>query len=411
MKTKAWYMLLLAIGLPAIVAATTASLPADYWHQPSATSTAIPHDWSNLERELKPEACAQCHAEQFSAWKKSRHAQAFSPGLIGQFPGMSHNDRNDCLNCHAPLTEQKYRNSLETMNSLALKLKWPDGFDQKGNLEAVQMPLRHAGVTCAACHVREWQRFGPPQRSTGAVGRIKTPAHGGFTASKDFERSTLCASCHQFPQDYAINGKPLENTVEEWKQSKFSTQGIQCQGCHMPDRRHEFKGIHDLAMVKKGLNLNTSRLPDGAALTITSKWIGHAFPTYVTPKVIIRGEELDKLGKTRRSKEWEIIREVKYDDGWKELRDTRLLPGETRQYKIEKLQPDTFQVRFTIQVIPDHFYKSVYRSLLDDEEQNSDARNLISRALKEANINDYQLFSDIVEVSKKSHIPLQRASP
>jgi len=398
MKRKSWPVIFLAVGLPLMMAATAVSLPANYWQHPSATLPAIPHDWSSLERELKPEACAQCHAEQFSAWQNSRHAQAFSPGLIGQFPGMSHTARNACLNCHAPLSEQKYRNDPEAMHSLALKLKQPDGFDDKGDMDAVQMPLRHAGVTCAACHVREWQRFGPPQRSTGAVGQIKTPAHGGFTASKDFERSTLCASCHQFPQAYAINGKPMENTIEEWKQSKFSGQGIQCQNCHMPDRRHAFKGIHDPAMVKKGLLLETSRLPDGAALTITSKWIGHAFPTYVTPKVIIRGEEVDSADKILRTRAWEIIREVHYNNGWKEIRDTRLLPGETRQYRIETLQQNTARVRFIVQVIPDHFYKGVYRRLLNNKNQNSDARKLIGRALTEADSNDYMLYSEVVEV-------------
>jgi len=408
MKNKSWLLLLLVFGLPLMAAAAAFSLPSDYWQEPSATSPSKPHDWSRLETELKPEACAQCHAEQFSAWQNSRHAQAFSPGLIGQFPGMSHTDRNDCLTCHAPLKEQKYKaeqkysHDRQTMQSLALKLKEPNGFDPDADIEAVKLPLRHAGVTCAACHVRQWQRYGPPQRGTGAVGHIDTPAHGGFTASPGFEQSNFCASCHQFPQSYAINGKPMENTLEEWKQSPFAAQGVQCQSCHMPDRRHEFKGIHDPAMVKKGLLFETSTLSDGAALSITSTWIGHAFPTYVTPKVIIRGEALDARGQVLNSREWDIIREVAYDDGWKELRDTRLLPGESRRFVIDHIQSGTRQVRFTVEVIPDNFYKGVYSSFLDEESLDTDARKLMNLALKEADMNDYRLFSALVTIGDEA---------
>ncbi|MDQ6965683.1 MAG: hypothetical protein Q9M23_02025, partial [Mariprofundaceae bacterium] len=346
--------------------------------------------------------------EQFSAWQNSRHAQAFSPGLIGQFPGMSHTDRNDCLTCHAPLTEQKYKpeqnhiNAQQSMQSLALKLKQPEGFDRNADTEAVALPLRHAGVTCAACHVREWQRFGPPQRGTDAVGHIDTPAHGGFTASPEFEQSNFCASCHQFPQSYAINGKPMENTLEEWKQSRFAAEGTQCQSCHMPDRKHEFKGIHDPAMVKKGLRFTTAARADSAALTIRSVWIGHAFPTYVTPKVIIRGEELDARGQVLNSREWEIIREVAYIDGWEELRDTRLLPGESRRFVMDHVLQTARQVRFTVKVIPDNFYKTVYRSFLDDENPDVNARKLMHLALKEADMNDYRLFSALVTIGNEA---------
>lgn len=405
MKYKIWSILLALILLLAAVVLlidgnTTTSLPLNYWQQPAATSKPPPHGWSMLEQNLKPEACAQCHAEQFSAWKESMHAQAYSPGLIGQFPSLSHGDRNDCLNCHAPLTEQKYLNDFDMINSLALKLKQPDGFDHSADLEEVQLPLRHAGVTCAACHVRQWQRFGPPQRNKATVGQINTPAHGGFIATKAFEQSTFCASCHQFPQEYAINGKPMENTIEEWKQSRFAREGIQCQGCHMPDRRHEFKGIHDSTMVKKGLLIQSSRIPNGAELTITSTWIGHAFPTYVTPKVLIRAEVLDKNRNALQHREWEIIREVSYNNGWKEIRDTRLLQDESRQYVIDKLPHDAWQVHFIITIIPDHFYKGLYHSLLDQESLKGDARKLISQALKDADSNDYQLYSNIVTIGK-----------
>ena len=42
-----------------------------------------------------------------------------------------------------------------------------------------------------------------------------------------------------------LNGKPLENTYEEWRKSPAARRGLQCQNCHMPDRRHLWRGIHD----------------------------------------------------------------------------------------------------------------------------------------------------------------------
>ena len=68
--------------------------------------------------------------------------------------------------------------------------------------------------------------------------------------------SEFCQSCHQFaPDGLALNGKLLENTYAEWKASRFAREGVQCQDCHMPDRRHLWRGIHDPAMVRSGLTI------------------------------------------------------------------------------------------------------------------------------------------------------------
>ncbi|MDX8406836.1 MAG: multiheme c-type cytochrome, partial [Mariprofundaceae bacterium] len=88
---------------------TDPGLPGTYWDSPRATTAVSPHDWSKLETNLHPEACAQCHRPQFDAWKNSLHAHAYSSGLVGQFPDMGHEGANNCLQCHAPLDEQLYR--------------------------------------------------------------------------------------------------------------------------------------------------------------------------------------------------------------------------------------------------------------------------------------------------------------
>jgi len=389
---------LLVIGIALAAAAIDPDLPDAYWDQPQATQGKAPHDWSALESNLRPEACAQCHSEQFDVWKNSLHAHAYSPGMIGQFPAMGAQEGNSCLVCHAPLAEQQYRDENDMNQSLALKLTHPEGFDHQADLDSLALPLRHAGVSCAVCHVRGWQRFGPPPKKTGATGHQNTPAHGGFTATRAFEQSQFCASCHQFPQSMAINGKPLENTLTEWKQSDFSKKGMTCQKCHMPDRRHEFRGIHDPEMVRKGLTFKLAKRKNTAVFTMTSTWIGHAFPTYVTPKVVILASAMDANGKELRHWQWEIIREVGYDDGWKEMSDTRLMPGESRDYIAGPLPEKTSLVRYRVTVIPDYFYKGVYQGLLADN-MTEIARIHISHAVVRADKDDYVLYEKAMPFS------------
>jgi len=372
-------------------------LPAAHWDAPAATRGDAPHHWPGLEKKLKPEACAQCHREQFADWKESLHARAYSPGLIGQFPGMGHEAGNDCLKCHAPLAEQRYVSNRDMLDSLKLKLKYPKGFTEDGEVNSSTLPLRHAGVTCAACHVRGWQRFGPPQRDTEKVGHVPGAAHGGFTATGDFEKSNFCASCHQFPQDYAINGKPLENTVKEWQQSRFARQGVQCQNCHMPDRKHQFKGIHDPEMTRKGLDFKLERRGQGALLTVHSRWIGHAFPTYVTPKVVVEAEALDRNGHVINRWQWEIVREVYFEGSWKERRDSRLMPDERRTFEVSAPPKGSHKIRYHVRVIPDHFYKGVYESLLNGDLEKG-AGTLIRHASKLADASDYLLYEGAVEL-------------
>ncbi|HIP07534.1 MAG TPA: hypothetical protein EYG66_06710 [Mariprofundaceae bacterium] len=387
-------ILVTALGV-LLIAAGYADLDG-YWDKPSTKSN---HDWSALEKNMRPEACAQCHESQFNTWKLSRHSKAYSSGLIGQFPDMGHGQGNDCLRCHAPLDEQLYSGEPDMLKSLSILRKHPQGFDLNANLDSpeAKLPLRHSGVSCAVCHVRSGNRFGPPRKNDNTLGFIKTETHGGFTASKKFEQSGFCAECHQFPQRYAINGKPLENTVFEWQQSRFSKQGKQCQGCHMPDRQHTFKGIHDKDFTRQGLDIQVNKKHGLAQLKITSTNIGHAFPTYVTPKVLVSAVALGKRGEVLKTWRWEIVREVFYGNGWQEKQDTRLMPDESRRYVADNPPKASQSVRFDIKVVPDNFYKSVYQSLLDDDLQ-ADAKVLIQRALDETHTNDYVLFSDVVKL-------------
>src|SRR5437016_14227197 len=92
-----------------------------------------------------------------------------------------------------------------------------------------------------------------------------------------------------------VSASPAQNTYADWKASRFAREGVQCQDCHMPERRHRWRGIHDADMVRSGLTITARpgaaryRAGDVAVVTlrVTSTRIGHAFPTYVTPRVVL----------------------------------------------------------------------------------------------------------------------------
>jgi hypothetical protein len=288
------------------------------------------------------------------------------PGVTGQLVEMMESDPASalhCYTCHAPLAEQQ-----------------PKVEDGKGGY-AVNRPfdpkLETRGLTCAACHVRRHQRFGPPKRAgslASELPREKLP-HNGVTRTPAFLRAEFCKDCHQFPPDgFALNGKLLENTYNEWKAGPFGRRGVQCQECHMPDRRHLWRGIHDPSMVRSGVTItlvtDRERYDPGqrvtATLTITNSKVGHSFPTYVTPRVVARVELRDARDRlVPGSREERVIaREVSLDLS-RELADTRLAPGQSLMFTYRReLNGRGLRLKAVVTVYPDHFYTGLFESLL-----------------------------------------------
>lgn len=378
-------LLAAVVGTAVLVAFGTGDaapgLPSGYWRQPLAPQGEAPAAWSEAERSLAPEDCGGCHADQLADWRTSLHAKALSPGLVGQLLTYSAEDTRACLNCHAPLAEQ----------TAAFEQARATG---KGHLPEAQ-GLAAAGNSCGGCHVRAHRHYGPPQRGTGAVGAgAADVAHGGVMRTADFEKSDFCAACHQFPQDQAINGKPLENTVAEWRDSPQAAAGQTCRSCHMPDRRHLWRGIHDPGMVASGLTPRFSVDSDGATFALTNTGVGHAFPTYVTPRVIMRAVLLDGTGQPIAGSEkvHAIERRVVFEnDDWRELSDTRLLPGRTATVRVA--WGASGRARLWLDVRPDEYYHAeVYSSLLKDLPKDSAAARLIAEADARAQASPYTLF-------------------
>lgn len=365
---------------------------SQHWRLPIPLQGKPPARFTPVEASLLPESCGTCHPAQFADWQTSLHAKSMGPGVKGQLVEMVGSDPASalqCYTCHAPLTEQQE--------------KMDDGKGGYVTNRAFDAKLQARGVTCAACHVRQHQRLGPPKRDgspASELPREKLP-HNGVTRTPAFLRAEFCKDCHQFPPDgYALNGKLLENTYNEWKASPFGQAGVQCQECHMPDRRHLWRGIHDPEMVRSGVTItlvtDKERYRPGepvtATLTITNSKVGHSFPTYVTPRVVARVELRDAKGRLvpGSREERAIAREVSPDLS-REVADTRLAPRESLVFRYRRnLTAPGLRLRAIVTVYPDHFYTGFFESVLAQGAGKGTAR--IREALAATRRSSYVLY-------------------
>src|SRR3989441_4202997 len=362
-----------------------------HWQRPLAPQGPAPARFSPLEASLQPEACGTCHPAQLADWKTSLHSGSMGPGVAGQLLEMLASDPGSalaCFTCHAPLAEQAPRVD--------------DGGRARTN-PAYDAALGARGLVCAGCHVRAHQRFGPPRRdgSLAPTAPSETLPHNGVTRAPAFLRSEFCQSCHQFTADgFALNGKLLENTYNEWKASRFAREGVQCQDCHMPDRRHLWRGIHDPAMVRLGLTIvaraGASRYRAGDTISVTlsveNTRVGHAFPTYVTPRVVLSAELVDQAGEVvAGSREERVIGRNVTLDLARELSDTRLLPGAKAvlEYR-RRIDRDGLRARVSVVVYPDAFYTEFFESLLAQGAGRGEAQ--IREALAETRRSPFTIF-------------------
>ncbi len=357
-----------------------------HWSDPLPPQGVPPKNFSALEASLTPESCGQCHAEQYQAWRASLHSRAVGPGLLWQLKLMDQEQANRCLRCHAPLAEQKAL--------FALEHGWK-GAPTRPPPDYVEPGLGHRGLICAACHVRGHQRFGPPRRGEAVEGA----PHGGFTVATAFQDSRFCAHCHQFADDGPrINGKLQEDTYRQWRASP-QARDKQCQSCHMPDRKHLWRGIHDPDMTRRAIDVSLDLADLGAGrfearATVRNVGAGHHFPTYMVPKVelIFLLHEAD--GRSR-----ELGRQI---IGWtvdtgitREIADTRIPAGASRAFaqRIDAPGKGGWRLELAMRVRPGEHYERIYRDGLARAESLPPAvLPQLRQALEEVRAAEYELL-------------------
>jgi len=350
-----------------------------------------PANFTPQQASLDPQACAVCHEDQFKQWQSSLHSHTMGPGIQWQLQLMSQQAGNKCLRCHAPLAEQKAL--------VALKHNWPKAPD-KVIPDWISPNLADAGLVCAACHVRRHQYFGPPAKQTPS-GDLP---HGGFTASLAFQDSRFCAACHQHNEKEnppRVNGKLQEDTWNQWQQSPQAQQGIHCQNCHMPNRQHLWRGIHDADMTRQALDVQLRIKRTGAntvdvAAVLHNRGAGHHFPTYMVPKIelIFRLHNRDS-GKSRVFHRYVI--------GWQvnvalteEQFDTRIPAGEIRYLQIPLTLNEVnehWDIELDVEVSPrEHYERTFQQSLKYADTLPAETLETLRQALKEAQATHYRLL-------------------
>lgn len=380
-----------------------------YWQRPIPLQGAPPASFTVNEASLRPEACGSCHTQQYADWKGSLHSKAMGAGPWGQIIDLTRNspeEASQCMTCHAPLSEQSPLIAGAGNEEKRVYEKNPH-FDSQ---------LQLKGITCAACHVRQHQRFGPPKAEGAAATKypVGAPNHGGVQRTPYFEKAEFCKDCHQFDPENTVlvNGKPIQDTYREWKNSIWGQGEAACQDCHMPGRRHLWKGIHDKEWVSGGVRIEAHLKKEASnggsplelTVEVTNAAVGHKFPTYVTPKVFVRAGLLDRAGKILGGTLQEKIIgwDVRSENGeWKEYFDTRILPGESfRQVFRWRPVPQAKQLRAWVEVHPDHFYHVYfYPAHLKSGDLSPQGRKLIEQALQESGRTRYILFEKLLALN------------
>ena len=101
-------------------------------------------------------------------------------------------------------------------------------------------------------------------------------------------------------------------------------------------------------------------------LSVENTRVGHAFPTYVTPRVVLSAELVDQAGEVvAGSREERVIGRNVTLDLARELSDTRLLPGAKAvlEYR-RRVDRAGLRARVSVVVYPDAFYTDFFESLL-----------------------------------------------
>src|SRR4030095_3116106 len=148
-------------------------------------------------------------------------------------------------------------------------------------------------------------------------------------------------------------------------------RGVQCQDCHMPDRRHRWRGIHDPEMGKSGVRGAGSPArahpPPGQGGAGARGNVCAYSPPYVTPQVVVRAVLVGSDGAPAPEtlSEGVIGRQVPLDLS-REIADTRIPPGGRFALRYDRpLDRLGLSLRVTVTVYPDHFYTGFFTALLE----------------------------------------------
>jgi len=389
-----------------------------YWKTP-VNEGKTPLNRPKIQESLSSSSCMACHYKQYTEWKKSRMAHSMDAGVIGQLLLKKMTSKHwrpwvlSCLSCHSPLAGYYVLHPAEYKGPSAKekKILQSGAKEEKAMviaLNALKIPMENgdSSVSCSSCHVRYFRRFGPPVAKYIKEGKI---AHRGFVSSKAFLSSYFCIKCHQLPRDNRrLKGKLFENTYYEWKKSIYAKKGISCETCHTPHGSMAFKSIYNKDFILKAITIRLKRVKIysgrvNTILSVTNSGVGHDFPTYTTPKVIlnIAQEKVNGniIGKSAKHYVigWSVSLNLK-----KQYFDTRLKPFQTGIliYDYPLLNGSRY-LKAWITVKPESHYTRFFKAYLKMKRLPEIIRIMFLKALKGDKSSKYLLWR------KRVRIPLR----
>ena len=220
---------------------------------------------------ISARACQSCHGHIVDQWKESRHAQAWSNPIFQE--GYIAEPDPTCVYCHAPHKEQ--------LEEVRRNKAWYEAMHpEKGSL--LNLPAKYPepqsqeGITCATCHVRSGKMI---------AGAENTAAMHPIIVDERLKTSEFCKDCHDFPIFERDNGvlhistTPMQTTYQEWKNWSENGGKQQCQGCHMPDGRHEFHGANQRSLLHQSIHIDVQSANNKVLFQVVTNGVGHHVPS------------------------------------------------------------------------------------------------------------------------------------
>lgn len=346
---------ILAVAIVALLGWRVANPPSyisvsSWFAQPVATLGAASPGF-----DISAASCGACHAENHREWSSTLHAGAWRDDFF-QADWRRNGLNPICRNCHTPLDRQQER--------IADPARFGDGWNAAALANpAFEPALRQEGVTCAACHVRDGVVYGP---LAGLTAPHSTAAWSN--------PNVACVRCHA-PRnndwDAVLRTPPCGTAAEVLRASGAEAVGaaenpflrdnpvgnlaaLRCVECHMPAvtrhlvadgperlrRRHLWRGGHDLATLRAGLQVHFAKTSESAGetrftLTLVNTGAGHDIPTGVpNRRLTVTLQTLDAAGRALETQEHVLERRTLGRPFVIDLWDTRLRPGAPRVFTL-----------------------------------------------------------------------------
>ena len=327
---------------------TLLGLLAVLWMGHATAAGAAEKPLVNPTGFTRSQVCGSCHQDIFAMWRDSKHARAFENPLFAaafrEVRREAGNAKELCLRCHAPIA------------------------GITGDLD-VQQAITREGVSCDFCHsvtgVAIRDTTSPFHVEVGATKRgtkvgATSPAHA-VQPSILHKSSRLCGGCHEFRND---EGLAVIGTFSEWRASSYPSELRPCQDCHfvpvsgriavqrqgapgatIPDHRLQRSQEQLREAVKLDL-VRTTRKAGRLEVVLAVRNIGsgHAVPTgHPSRRLLLKVEARSVgsgalLGDATQTYEKVILggsgktllRDVELFLRGREVRDTRITPGQAR---------------------------------------------------------------------------------